>query len=206
MTNDEIYHFGIKGMKWGVRRYQNKDGSLTAEGKKRQERADRKAEKKEQKRVKRQARLDEQTKRSAIYVLDNEKRNLNFQANRTQKQAQKLTKKADKQVSKSLKYIDKASKLYERHDSKRAEKQMDKWDKSDSKALSLMNRANIKQGQAYVDRQKAKLFDKKINEIESGYLKPGEDYVTKTIVAAGGGMYYSQTTLEFISDKGKRFK
>lgn len=30
--NDTIYHFGIKGMKWGIRRYQNKDGSLTAEG------------------------------------------------------------------------------------------------------------------------------------------------------------------------------
>ena len=30
-----IYHHGIKGMKWGVRRYQNKDGSLTSEGKKR---------------------------------------------------------------------------------------------------------------------------------------------------------------------------
>lgn len=31
----EIYHAGVKGMKWGVRRYQNKDGSLTPAGKKR---------------------------------------------------------------------------------------------------------------------------------------------------------------------------
>ena len=33
--NDELKHWGIKGMKWGVRRYQNKDGSLTPLGKKR---------------------------------------------------------------------------------------------------------------------------------------------------------------------------
>lgn len=30
-----LIHSGIKGMKWGVRRYQNKDGSLTPAGKKR---------------------------------------------------------------------------------------------------------------------------------------------------------------------------
>lgn len=30
-----LCHYGIKGMKWGVRRYQNKDGSLTELGKKR---------------------------------------------------------------------------------------------------------------------------------------------------------------------------
>ena len=32
---DEIYHHGIKGQKWGVRRFQNKDGSLTSAGKER---------------------------------------------------------------------------------------------------------------------------------------------------------------------------
>lgn len=31
----ELYHHGTKGMRWGVRRYQNKDGSLTPAGKKR---------------------------------------------------------------------------------------------------------------------------------------------------------------------------
>lgn len=30
--NNELYHYGVVGMKWGVRRYQNKDGSLTEEG------------------------------------------------------------------------------------------------------------------------------------------------------------------------------
>lgn len=33
--NDQIWHWGVKGMKWGVRRYQNADGSLTDAGKRR---------------------------------------------------------------------------------------------------------------------------------------------------------------------------
>ena len=47
MSNEyELYlqHHGVKGMKWGVRRYQNADGSLTPAGKKRQEKADFKAD------------------------------------------------------------------------------------------------------------------------------------------------------------------
>lgn len=31
--NDELYHHGVKGMHWGIRRYQNANGTLTSEGK-----------------------------------------------------------------------------------------------------------------------------------------------------------------------------
>lgn len=44
MEHNELTHWGIKGMKWGIRRYQNKDGSLTAAGKKRRGKDDDKKE------------------------------------------------------------------------------------------------------------------------------------------------------------------
>ena len=35
MNSTYLEHHGIKGMRWGIRRYQNKDGSLTPAGKRR---------------------------------------------------------------------------------------------------------------------------------------------------------------------------
>lgn len=45
MYENELYHHGIKGQRWGVRRFQNKDGSLTKAGQKRVDKAQRKAAK-----------------------------------------------------------------------------------------------------------------------------------------------------------------
>lgn len=43
---NELYHHGIKGQKWGIRRYQNEDGSLTNAGRKRYSKSNQRAENK----------------------------------------------------------------------------------------------------------------------------------------------------------------
>ena len=54
MDNNELMHFGIKGQKWGVRRFQNPDGTLTEEGKRRQAKQEVKQLKKEARRIAKQ--------------------------------------------------------------------------------------------------------------------------------------------------------
>lgn len=55
LNEDELYHHGIKGQKWGVRRYQNPDGSLTPASQNRLEKLDYKWAKKKTDKITEQA-------------------------------------------------------------------------------------------------------------------------------------------------------
>lgn len=91
----ELYHYGVKGMKWGIRRYQNADGSLTEAGRRRDKRLEDRIE-----------RFSYEAGRHAEYASMNARQRVNGSSN----------------LSRSDRYIKKAEKAAKRMTDKEAGK------------------------------------------------------------------------------------
>ena len=148
-VTDELYHHGILGQKWGVRRYQNPDGSLTAEGEKRYNKLSKKIAKQERNIAKWQKKVDN---KSGTYL------------------------RAEKKKAKAYKLKNKALNGLFISDSKRAKLNI-KADRLLAKANKMQNNtikneAKIRKAQALINK-----YDRKMSKINPNHVNKGKSYV-----------------------------
>ena len=153
---NELYHHGVKGQKWGVRRYQNADGSLTPAGKKKEYKKSLKTDKK----IRRDLEL-------AAYD------STHF-ADAYSKKLKSYSKKYEKAIAKDL---TKSNPKTQRIENTKSLLDLN------VKSWNRYNSNNIRQLKDHVDNMISKYSDTKIKDIDIKTKKNGIEYV-KSISSA----------------------
>lgn len=190
---NELYHHGIKGQKWGVRRFQNKNGTLTNAGKKRYSDSSESTEKEALSQKNRHARSAKSLQRD---VEDLRKHGYRSEADAVQKVADREKAKAvekynkDRSVANKVKTYNKKydewNKAQESADAKWAEVQ-EKRAKMGKNAISrILASAKNKTAEAkdynraYEDWNKAQeKADAKWNATQAAYAETGRNAISR---------------------------
>lgn len=163
MTDDELMHFGIKGMHWGQRRFQNDDGSLTPAGEARYGKrpsfmARRKAKKAEKTKAEKMAKMQAARKKKAERLYD---------------EPNSLTRKlSDRELSKRISRLENEQKYKELKDSVRSPAKQKVEEVLTNVGTKLLSDVAISVGEHYVRRY---LKKKNINFKEFNFNGGGKN-------------------------------
>lgn len=163
---EELYHYGILGMKWGVRRYQNPDGTLTEAGKKRYfYKQDRYANDFLTKAGKR---LNNRQER----IISNKSKKITRELSKNKEAVDLFRENMEKEIASNKKY----SEIYDRQSSKKLSK-----DKLAGKTRSEVERIVRKTEDAVHKEHSESSEDKAYSKSREYVRKYTEDYVRKRI-------------------------
>lgn len=176
---NELRHYGVLGMKWGIRRYQNSNGSLTSAGKKRYKYTSWSTNRYNRKAKKALAKAAEHKR----YADDYNPKNYIGKSKYTDKQRARDKKNMEKELAVAKKYTDKANKMQTR--AKRSaehDANMQKLAENQSAGKAFVNTAlttaltgNLRTYKSYMQMQAA------------GYSN-GESFVATAMTGGLGGM------------------
>lgn len=184
IVDGQLYHHGIKGQKWGVRRYQNPDGTLTPAGKRRT-----------------LNRKDRRMYDAASRILKEDKRYEKRRFNKHMRKAEKALEKHKKYDAKDTEYFNKMMDAEE--GSKKQARLEKKWDKYSEKTINQLEKSVVEAGKAQTHADNYNFLSKKLSEVKNLDIEPGKDYVAKYFVYYDGNMFYQNRNLKFTSEKGR---
>lgn len=198
MTDDELMHFGIKGMKWGVRRFQNPDGTRTPAGLKRYGKAPRFITKLRDKRASKRIASQQKSDRARVGEMSDEE--IDKRINRLRKEKELLNLMEDTKVQEAgkkrikLGLAETGSKLIKDAAYKMGMDYVGEFMKSRSKTEQLKRAADkLKYNQDKFNYEKAKHDFERTKERED-FTKAKED------------LKYRQDRLKYQQDKFKYYK